>query len=266
MAYQAPAAVRFCGRCGAQIAPGATFCGRCGTPVAAQAVAPAAAGPLAYYYPQAPPMQYPTGRQRKLAPAAIAGGLIAIVVVIAVVISAFAVAQYAGGSRSTCRSNCSPKFVSPLPEEASYTSSTYKFQVNYSKAWTVRSQDGGQITLGTKLGSVQVMGMKGGSPDQAVQSTVNGLPSSRFQDVTLVSNLKGAHLADQDGLGSVYAANFVGTSQTATKIRFAVIAATRGGVTVVVLAIDPADPKNSPNGMPEGQEFDYLCTEFVWGG
>jgi hypothetical protein len=36
-------------------------------------------------------------------------------------------------------------------------------------------------------------------------------------------------------------------------------------VTVVVFAVDPADPKNSPNGMPEGQAFDYLCTEIVWG-
>jgi hypothetical protein len=29
--------------------------------------------------------------------------------------------------------------------------------------------------------------------------------------------------------------------------------------------VDPADTKNSPNGMPEGQDFDYLCTEFAWG-
>ena len=75
----------------------------------------------------------------------------------------------------------------------------------------------------------------------------------------------GAHIGDQDGAGAVYSANLVGSSQTATKVRFAVIAATKGGVTVVVFAADPADPKNSPNGMPEGQEFDYLCTEFVWG-
>jgi len=43
-----------------------------------------------------------------------------------------------------------------------------------------------------------------------------------------------------------------------------VIAATRGDVTVIVFAVDPADPKGSPNGMPEGQAFDYLCTEFSW--
>ena len=66
-------------------------------------------------------------------------------------------------------------------------------------------------------------------------------------------------------MGEMYSANLVGASQTAAKVRIAVIAATKGGVTVVLFASDPADPKGSPNGFPEGQEVDYLCTEFVWG-
>lgn len=256
-----PAARSYCGRCGAPVPAGAGFCGRCGARVAAQAVPP----PPTYAYPQAPHVAYPTARQFTLSHGAIAGGLIAIVLVIAVVISAFAVAQFVGGSRVTCTSNCAPKFATPLPEEASYRSSAYRFQVNYPSTWTVRAQDQNGVTLGTKLGSVQVTGMRSTRDDQALQSTVNALPTSKFQDVTLVANLKGAHLGDQDGLGSVYSANFVGASQTAAKVRFAVVAATRGAVTVVVFALDPADPKNSPNGMPESQAFDYLCTELVWG-
>ena len=113
--------------------------------------------------------------------------------------------------------------------------------------------------------SVEVAGLSGGNPDQAVASAVSALPSSKWQDVTLGMNLKGAHLGEQDGVGAVYAANLVGSSQTATKVRFAVIAATKGGVTVVVFAVDPADPKNSPSGLPEAQDFDYVCTEFTWG-
>jgi hypothetical protein len=46
---------------------------------------------------------------------------------------------------------------------------------------------------------------------------------------------------------------------------FVVIAATRAGVSVVLFAVNPADLKSYPNGMPEGQEFDYLCQEFRWG-
>lgn len=261
--------VLYCGRCGAPLAPGAGFCGRCGAPVAAPVaprVAAAAVAPPVYTYPLAPPqVVYPAARQLRLSQVMIAGGLIVILLVAGAIVSAFAVAQFVNGTHSTCTSNCAPKFVTPLSEEASYKSSAFRYQVNYSSAWTVRSQDAGGITLGTKMGSVQVVGMNAADNATVLQSTVNALPSSRYQDVTLVSNLKGAHIGEQDGLGSVYAANFVGASQTAIKVRFAVIVATQRGVTIVVMAIDPSDPKNSPNGMPEGQEFDYLCTEVVWG-
>lgn len=258
---QAPPLARYCGRCGAPLAPGATFCGRCGTPVAAQA----AVAPPMYNYPPAPQVPYPRPGQPKLSQLMIAGGLLVILIVIAVVVSAIAVAQFAGGSHATCTANCAPKFVTPLAEEASYKSSAYRYQVNYASDYAVRAQDANGITLGTKLGTVEFTGMTGGTPEQVLQSTVNSLPTSKFQGVTLVDNLKGAHVGDQDGIGAVYSANLVGASQTATKIRFAVIVATQRGVTVVILAIDPADPKNSPNGMPESQAFDYLCTEFVWG-
>lgn len=259
MAVQRPPA--YCGRCGAPLAPGASFCGRCGTPVATSAVA----APPVYSYAQAPRAAYPATRQFNLAPAVIAGGLVLILIVVAVVVGGIAAAQLVAGNHTPCTVNCSPKFVTPLAEQATFRSSAYKFQVNYTSAWTVRGQDPNGITLGTKLGSVQVTGMSGGKPDQVLQSTVSALPSSKWQSVTLVTNLKGAHIGDQDGVGAVYSANLLGATQTATKVRFAVIAATRAGVTVVVFAVDPADPKNSPNGMPEGQEFDYLCTEIIWG-
>ena len=253
----------YCGRCGGPLAPGATYCGRCGTPVALQA---AVAPRPAYHYPQALPRAYPGRRPYRLAPALIAGGLVLILIVVATVVGVIAAAQLTAGNRSTCTSNCAPKLITPLPEDASYYSSTYHFTVSYYSAWTVRSKSASGIELGTKLGTVAVTGMSGGRADQALQSTVSSLPSADFENVTLVANLKGAHLGDQDGVGQVYSANLFGPSQTVTKIRFAVIAASRGGVTVVMLAINPADPKNSPNGMPEGQLFDYLCTEFAWAG
>lgn len=259
MATQAP--TLYCGRCGAPLGPGAPYCGRCGTPVLMPTTPPPAS---VYAYPQAPATHPATG-QFKLAPALVAGGLVLILIVVAVVVGGLAAAQFAAGSHASCTVNCSPKFVTPLSEEATFRSSAYKFEVNYSSAWTVRAQDASGVTLGTRLGSVVVTGMSTGSPDQVLQSTVSALPTSKWQDVTLVTNLKGAHIGDQDGVGAVYSANLVGTSQTATKVRFAVIVASRHGVTVVVFAVNPSDPKNSPNGMPEGQDFDYLCTEFVWG-
>ena len=255
--------VRYCGRCGAPVAPGATFCGRCGAPVAqvAAAVAPA------YRYPVAPAPMYRTARQWRSSQIAVAGGLLAILAVVTVAVSLFAVSHVIGGSHSTCTVNCAPHFVTALPAPATYTSSTYRFQVDYDSSWTVRSQDATSITLGTKVGLVQVVGTKGGQPlSQVLQSTVTGLPTAQWQDVAQVSDLKGAHIGDQDGIGAVYSANLIGTNSTSAQVRFAVVVATKGGVTVVVFAADPADPKNSPHGMPEGQSFDYMCSELRWAG
>jgi hypothetical protein len=97
------------------------------------------------------------------------------------------------------------------------------------------------------------------------QGVVNALPSASWQSVTKVIDLKGAHLGGQNGLGAIYSANLVGSNTTATKVRFAVVAATRNGVTVVMFAVDPADTKDFASGMPEGQLFDYMCTVFRWG-
>jgi len=251
---------RYCGRCGAVIPPGASFCGRCGAPAALQA---AVAQPT-YRYPSAP--QPPTTGRFRLAPALVAGILVVILIAAAVVVGGIAVAQFAAGSHPTCTSNCSPKFVTPLAEEASYRSTSFKFQVNYPAAWNVRSQDANGIELGTKLGYVSIVGSTGGNVDQVMQATVAGLPSSKFQNVTVVGSLKGAKIGNQDGSGEIYSADFVGASQTAIKVRFAVIVASRHGVTVALFALNPADAKTYPNGMAEGQAFDYLCTEFVWGG
>src|SRR5690348_9653061 len=81
MAVAAPTQ-RYCGRCGAPLAPGAGFCGRCGTPVLMAAVAPR---PV-YSYAPAPRAAYPAATQPRLGPALIAGGLIAVLVVVGLVV------------------------------------------------------------------------------------------------------------------------------------------------------------------------------------
>ncbi|GAC1504141.1 MAG: hypothetical protein NVS1B3_00220 [Candidatus Dormibacteraceae bacterium] len=252
----------FCGRCGAQLPLGAAFCGRCSAPQLAQAVA-AAPG---YSYPVAPPAAYPPARRFGTSQIAIAGALVAVISIVTVAVTVIAVSQAIGGSRTTCTVNCAPKIVTPLPESRTYRSSAYRYEVDYSSVWALRSQDANGALLGTRLGTLQVVGSKGGQPlDQVIQTAVAALPSAQWQNVALVSDLKGAHVGHQNGLGSVYSANLIGANSTSTKVRFAVIAATRGGVTVVILAADPADPKSSPHGIPEAQDFDYLCAEFRWG-
>jgi hypothetical protein len=252
---------RFCGRCGAPIAPDAPYCGRCGTP---QYPLQAATAP-AYQYAYAPARSQSTLRRYSGTQIAVAVGLLAILAVVTVGLSAFAVSQVIG-NHSTCTSNCGPRIVTPLAAPATYKSSAFGYKVDYDPTWTVRSQDAQGIVLATKLGLLQVAGTKSGQPlEQVVQAVVSALPSATWQSIAQVSDLKGAHIGDQDGMGVVYSANLIASNGSAAKVRFFVIAATKGGTTVAMFGVNPADPKDFPNGIPEGVEFDAVCQQFQWG-
>jgi hypothetical protein len=252
----------FCGRCGAPLAPGAAFCGVCRTPVAPVSVA--SYQQYAYPYPYAQPKAPRIGGARTTQ-IAVAAGLVVILLIVAIAAAFFAY-RSVSGSHPTCTANCSPRLITPLPAAATYHSTAFKFDVDYSETWTIRSQDANGLTLGTKLGLVSVQGMKAGpSSDQVIQTLVSALPSASWQSVTLVSSLRGAHLGDVEGIGQVYSANLIGSNSKAAAVRFVVITATKGSVTVVVFAVDPADLAHYAHGMPEGVLFDYMCTIFRWG-
>jgi hypothetical protein len=262
MAVQA----QFCGRCGGPLVPGTIYCGRCGAPQVATAVAaPPLAPPAAYGYRLAQPGAFPAAGRVKVPQRMVLVGMLVILAIAVVAVSAFAVSR-ALGTHSTCTTDCGPKLVTPLPESSTYRSVAFNFELDYSSSWKVASQDANGVSLGTRIGRLDVTGSAAGpSLNQLISATVAALPSANWQSVTRVSDLKGAHIGDQDGLGVIYSANFIGSNATSTKARFAVIAATRGSVSVVIFAVDPADTKDFPNGMPEGQEFDYVCQEFRWG-
>src|SRR5580704_9892924 len=94
--------VRYCGRCGAPVPFGATLCGRCGAP---QGAAVAAAAP-ASSYPIAPRVPYRTARQGRGSQVAMAGGGVAILGIVTVAMTIFAVSHALGGSQPTCTVNC----------------------------------------------------------------------------------------------------------------------------------------------------------------
>lgn len=224
----------------------------------------AMATPAAYAYPSAPPRRQTGLRRISGAQVAVAGGLLLILAAVTVGLSALAVSQVLGNHK-TCTANCGARIVTPLPAPATFKSSSFGYEVDYNPTWTIRSQSSDGVTIATKLGLVQVAGTKSSAPlAQVLQSAVTALPSSTWQDVAHITDVKGAHIGDQDGTGAVYSANLVGANATAAKVRFFVVAASKNGVTVVILGVDPADPKNYPNGIPEGQEFDDLLQEFRW--
>jgi hypothetical protein len=192
------------------------------------------------------------------------GGVIIILAVAVIAITAFALSR-AIGTHPPCTANCGPQVIAPLPEANTYHSDAFGFEVDYSSDWKVRSQDANGISLGTRYGILTVVGSKAGpTTGQLIDSTVAALPSSKWQDVTKVTDLRGAHIGIQDAEGAIYSANLLGSGATGTPVRFAVIAAIRGNTSVVILAADPADTKDFTYGIPEGGEFDYLCQEFRW--
>ncbi len=266
------AQVAFCGNCGAALAPGATFCGRCGAPVEQAAARPvAAAAPAAYAaypayaYPQAQPAPGRIARSHTTQ-IAVAMSLVFLLILGAAIFSAAALLNNTG-THTPCTQNCGPKLGTALQESATYTSSTYGFQVDYDASWSVESKTGDTVQISTQAGGVAIMGQKAGQPlDQVIDAFVGNLPSATYQDVTVVGDIKGAHLGDQNGAGNIYSANFISSGSSAVKVRFAVIAASKSGVTVVMFAINEADTQNFASGLPEGQQFDYMCTEFRWGG
>lgn len=262
----------FCGNCGTPLAPGATFCGRCGAPVAA-AVPVAAAQPAypaypaypGYAYPRAQPAPGRIGRDHT-AQIAVAIGLIFLLVLGAVIVSAVALFNNPG-KHTVCTANCGPKIVTALPAQATFTSSAYGFQVDYDANWTVEKKSDAGIELSTDAGGVLVVGQKSSQPlDQVINAFVSALPSATYQDISPVMDVKGARLGDENGAGLIYSANFITSNASAVKVRFAVIAAAKNGVTVLMFALNQADTKHFPSGIPEGQKFDYMATTFRWGG
>jgi len=251
---------RFCGRCGAMVPPGSPFCGRCGAP---QLALTAVAQPSPYAYPAAPAPA--STRAFSGTQIAIAIGLMVVLSVITIAVSAFAASKVISSQKPPCTSNCGAKYVEPLPESKTYKSSSLHFEVDYSSAYKLRSQDSSHVTIGTRLGLFQISGTRtSDQPDIVLLNTVSALPTAEWQSIARVSDLKGAHLGSQNGIGAVYSANLIGANAKASKVRFVVIVAAKNGVTVVFFGLNPADTKNYPHGIPEGQAFDYVCQEFRW--
>lgn len=261
MAVQRP---MYCGNCGAPLPPGATYCGRCGAPVGVPVQVAAYPAYQGYAYPRAQPAPGRIGRDHTMQ-IAVAAGLIFMLILGAVFVSAIALFNNPG-SHPVCTVNCGPKIATALPAQATYTSSTYGFEVDYDANWTVENKTGDTIELGTDAGGLVVTGQKSSQPlDQVINAFVSGLPTATYQDITPVMDVKGAHLGDENGTGTIYSANYITSNAKAIKVRFAVIAAAKNGVTVVMFALNQADTKDFPSGIPEGQKFDYMAQTFRWG-
>jgi hypothetical protein len=196
--------------------------------------------------------------------AAALGGVVGFAVLLFSLVAILAIK----GVFAPCTVNCGPLRVTPFPEPSSFTSRAFGYKVGYPSTWSIEQQDDAGIVLATKLhGSFAVRGTKNGkSDDQLLQDAIAGLPSSQWQNVQEVGPLHGAHIGGQDGVGRIYSAQVAPAGGQAENVRIAVVAANRGGLSVIAFGVDPADVKGSPNGIPEASSFDYVLAEFTWPG
>jgi hypothetical protein len=192
--------------------------------------------------------------------------LVVLLLVIAIGAILFTVlaALLAPAEPTTCTRRCGPTPGEPVPQPARFHSTAYGFDVAYTDPWKIVQQDSKSVTFQTATGQFAVYGQDAGKPDQQlVQEAVAALPESRFQSVTPVNSLRGAHVGYRDGTGGVFSSTFLPEGGRALRARIAVIAATRGQVSVTVVGIDPWVAA-APNGIPESSQFDAELSQFQW--
>jgi hypothetical protein len=167
---------------------------------------------------------------------------------------------------ATCTQHCGPKPGAPVPQPARYHSAAYGFEVPYTDPWKVAQQDSKSVIFQTAAGQFLISGQDAGKSDhQLVQEALASLPDSQFQSITPVSTIRGAHVGYQNGTGVVFSSTFLPEGGRAIRARIAVIAATKGKVSVSVVGIDPW-VSAAPNGIPESSRFDAELSQFQWPG
>ncbi len=199
----------------------------------------------------------------------------AIVVTLIGLLAALVTWRFHPQPQPPCVVNCPPptvpikqSAVTPLPEERTYHSSAYGFEVDYPSSWSVHASDSTGIDFGTDAGVLLVAGTKSGEqPAQLLVDARDALNPNVLQGIEPSRAIRGARIGPVSGVGQVYSATFVpqpGSGQ-ALAVLIPVEAAVQGALAVVARGVLPFDRKTK-GAMDGGEELDYALTEFRWPG
>jgi hypothetical protein len=168
--------------------------------------------------------------------------------------------------KPTCTVHCGPTTAQVEAGPNTYRNPNFKYEVDYPSTWKLASSDSSGATFETRLKGIFVVASEkaGRQETDLVQAMVDNLPSTYWQSIQPIGPIRGAHIGFQSGTGQYFSANFQPKGGQAVKVRIAVIASTKNGVSVAVMGIDPADTKNFPSGIPEGSTMDYILSQFRW--
>jgi hypothetical protein len=174
------------------------------------------------------------------------------------------VARFAERPARPCTSYCGPARVAPIPASSVYHSSAFGYDVAFSQPWEANQQDGQSLVLLSGAQTLMVVGKPAGKTDQQLsQEALAALPDAQFQTITRLGPIRGAHIGAQKASGGMYSATFLPDAGTTIQVRIAVMAATRGEVSVTVLAWSPFDA-SAPNGIDNGSTIDDVLSQFRW--
>jgi hypothetical protein len=193
-----------------------------------------------------------------------------VVVVTAAVVAARPTPQFC---RSLCGPSTGPAAVSP----GAYVSSAYRYRVGYDTAdlqIAAQSPSGvGFSVTGDDPSAVylDISATRGSDVNAALRQAVGSIDGSTIQDVSELGSIPGAEIGEVPATGVAYQATYVpsGGGQS-HPLDVAVMAATRGDLTISALVVGPQD--RSSGSAPffldgfVAQVFELSITGLAWPG
>ena len=181
------------------------------------------------------------------------------------------------GPKKQCVLNCPPPsahasgddFTSPIERAFS---SPIGFVVRYPTSWKPHGGGHGSASFDTDDGGFfEVVTGPAANLAQLIVPRVRSFDPQTFPDLKPIGPIRGAHVGGVSGVGTMYGGTMVPGSGggSAERVRFAIIAAKRGNLALVVTAADWYDKdvtSDIPTGMKDAPELDYALAQLRWPG
>jgi hypothetical protein len=181
------------------------------------------------------------------------------------------------GPEKQCVVNCPPPVFTKAAGDEDYQASDARafadvtgFGVSYTSNWKVHPHGRGLVTFDTDDGGFfEVRVAPAANLPQLITQRLKALNPQTFPDLKVVGPIRGAHIGGTAGTGTLYGGTMVpgGGGGSAERIRFAIIAAKRGNVALLVTAGDWYDrnvTSQIPTGMADAPAIDYTLAQLRW--
>ena len=200
----------------------------------------------------------------------------AVTVIVIGAFAALATSLAHSGPKKQCVLNCPPPAAHASGDDTDLASpeerwfrSPAGFVVRYPASW---KPHGGKAAFDTDDGGFfEIRTGSSTALAQLITDRVRAFDPQTFPDLKAIGPIRGAHIGGVNGVGTLYGGTMVPGSGggSAARVRFAVVAARRGNLALVVTAGDWYDrgvTGDIPTGMPDAPVLDYALAQLRWPG